>query len=326
MDQTTLNLPLLHLLQDKQNILIAGVGGGFDVFTGLPLYFALRDLGKRVHLANYSFTRLDLVSHYTKVIPLIPNLLVGATAGVPQTFQFGYYPEGYLARWFKEVRGEDVTIWMFAKVGPEPLRVMYEHLVDSLSIDALILLDGGVDSLMIGDEEGAGTLLEDTISLTAVRHLDIPVKILGCVGFGAELEVCHANALANMAALVKAGAFYGACSLTPQMTVYQAYAAASRYVWEQPDHHKSQINMRIVSATEGGFGNYHLYDDYRPADILVSPLMSLYWFFKAEAVVARSLLSPEIAHTHTIDEAYTATMALRERLQNQARVCKPLPY
>ena len=51
-----LNLPILHLLEKSQSILIAGAGGGFDVFAGLPLYFALRDLGKNVHLANYSFT------------------------------------------------------------------------------------------------------------------------------------------------------------------------------------------------------------------------------------------------------------------------------
>ena len=181
-----LNLPILHLLRDKQNILIAGAGGGFDVFAGLPLYFTLREMGKTVHLANYSFSRLDIVSHYCTVIPLVPDLMVGATGGVPKTFNAGYYPEGYLARWFLETRGESVPIWMFAKIGPHPLRLLYERLLDALEIDALILIDGGVDSLMIGNEEGAGTLLEDTISLTATRTLDIPT-ILACVGFGAEL-------------------------------------------------------------------------------------------------------------------------------------------
>jgi hypothetical protein len=102
--------------------------------------------------------------------------------------------------------------------------------------------------------------------------------------------------------------------------------AACRYVWEQPAHHKSQINMRIVSATEGEFGDYHLYNDYRPAEVFVSPLMSLYWFFDANQVVARSLLAPEIEQTRTIEDAYEATMALRERLASQARVCTPLPY
>lgn len=321
-----LNLPILHLLHDKQSILIAGAGGGFDIFAGLPLYFALREMGKTVHLANYSFSRLDIMSHYCKVIPLVPDLMVGATGGIPSDFNAGYYPEGYLSRWFLETRQENIPIWMFAKIGPQPLHTLYERLVDALAIDALILIDGGVDSLMIGNEEGAGTLLEDTISLTATRTLDISVKILACVGFGAELEVCHHNALANMASLIKAGAFYGVCALTSQMRVYQDYVAACRYVWEQPAHHKSQINMRIVSATEGEFGNHHLYHDYRPAEVFVTPLMSLYWFFDANQVVARSLLAPEIESTSTIEEAYAVTVSLRERLVAQARVCKPIPY
>jgi hypothetical protein len=57
-----LNLPILHLLQDKKNILIAGAGGGFDIFAGLPLYFTLRNMGKTVHLANYSFSASILLA------------------------------------------------------------------------------------------------------------------------------------------------------------------------------------------------------------------------------------------------------------------------
>jgi len=45
-------------LNAAQNILIAGAGGGFDVFCGLPLYFWLKKLGKTVHLPNLSFTEL----------------------------------------------------------------------------------------------------------------------------------------------------------------------------------------------------------------------------------------------------------------------------
>ena len=49
---------LFARLTGARSVLIAGCGGGFDVFCGLPLYFALAAEGKRVHLANLSFTRL----------------------------------------------------------------------------------------------------------------------------------------------------------------------------------------------------------------------------------------------------------------------------
>lgn len=41
--------PLFARLHSARNVLIAGAGGGFDVFAGLPLGVALRGLGKRVH-------------------------------------------------------------------------------------------------------------------------------------------------------------------------------------------------------------------------------------------------------------------------------------
>jgi len=42
-------------------IFIAGAGGGFDVFSGLPLYFGLRAAGKKVTLANLSFSKVPML-------------------------------------------------------------------------------------------------------------------------------------------------------------------------------------------------------------------------------------------------------------------------
>ncbi len=47
-------------ISTSNSILIAGVGGGFDIASGIPLYRYLRDMGKEVVLANFSFT--DLVA------------------------------------------------------------------------------------------------------------------------------------------------------------------------------------------------------------------------------------------------------------------------
>lgn len=323
-----LNLPITHLLQDSQTILIAGAGGGFDIFAGLPLYFTLREMGKTVHLANYTFTPLELVTRLAVTVNIVPNILVGARPTLPDDFPFNYYPEGYLARWFQQEQQDDITIWMFAKTGVQPLLQSYRTLIDNLGIDALLLVDGGVDSLMIGNEEGAGTLLEDTITLTAARELDLPVKLLACLGFGAENEVSHANALYNMAELARLGAFYGACALTQAMPVYQLYEAACRYVWEQPDHHKSHISTRIVSATLGHYGNHHLYNEAKSFEVFVSPLMSLYWFYNATAVNVRSLLADTLLDTHTFNDAMTKTLKLREMIYTAgaSRRHRTIPY
>lgn len=49
-------LPFFQKLADSRRVLIAGAGGGFDVFSGLPLYFLLRESGREVYLANLSFS------------------------------------------------------------------------------------------------------------------------------------------------------------------------------------------------------------------------------------------------------------------------------
>jgi len=38
-------------IKPSKRVLIAGVGGGFDIASGIPLYRYLRDLGKEVVLA-----------------------------------------------------------------------------------------------------------------------------------------------------------------------------------------------------------------------------------------------------------------------------------
>ena len=37
-----LNLPVLESLLSCKSLLIAGTGGGFDVFCGIPIYYELR--------------------------------------------------------------------------------------------------------------------------------------------------------------------------------------------------------------------------------------------------------------------------------------------
>ena len=66
-----LNLPILDQLDRCQNILIAGMGGGFDVFCGLPIFFALQKRGQHVHLANLIFSPAHLIDGPTRLTPTL---------------------------------------------------------------------------------------------------------------------------------------------------------------------------------------------------------------------------------------------------------------
>jgi hypothetical protein len=304
-----LNLPIFDQVATCQNLLIAGMGGGYDLFCGLPLYFELQKKGQTVHLANFSFS--DVV-HFTSGTRLTSTLV-----GVDGTYEHivPYFPELYLAKWFKEKRNEPMTVWCFQKTGAAPLLENYRILIQHLHIDGILLIDGGVDSLVRGDETQTATLIEDANSLFAVNELNnLSVRLIACLGFGAEQDLTYPQVLENIATLTKARGFLGTCSLLPQMWAYQVYEEAVLYVQSQPVQDPSVINSSIISAVRGEYGNYHLTEKTRGSRLEISPLMSVYWFFDLPTVAAQNLYLAHLRHSQTFMEALQAYLSVRKKL------------
>ena len=300
-----LNLPIDPLVAECKNLLIAGMGGGFDVFCGLPIYFELKKRGQNAHLANFSFAEITRLKDGQR----LTETLVGVHAGV-KDFAI-YFPELYLAQWFTDKRNQAMTVWCFEKTGARPLFENYRVLVESLSIDGIVLIDGGVDSLMHGDEAQTGTMIEDAISLFAVNALSqIPMRIIPCLGFGSEQDVAYTHVLENIATLTKAGGFLGACSLTPQMEAYRAYEEAVLYTQSKRYQDASVINSSIISAAQGHFGNHHLTEKTQGSRLWISPLMLLYWFFDLPTVAQHNLFLPNLRDTTTFMEAVFAARSV----------------
>jgi hypothetical protein len=284
------------------------MGGGYDVFCGLPIYFELKKRGVNAHLANFSFSDIESIDFGIR----LSKTLVGIT--LKQERVFPYFPEFHLVTWFKATRNEDVTIWCFHKTGAAPLTENYRILAEHLSLDGILLVDGGVDSLVRGDEAELGTAIEDLTSLYAVNQLSgIENRWLACIGFGAEQNLTHAHIFENIASLTKAGGFLGACSLTPEMESYQAYEEAVTFVQNREFQDPSVINSSIVSAARGNYGDYHLTEKTRRGQLWISPLMPLYWFFDFDRVVKQNLLLPEIEGTMLFRDALYRVIAKVER-------------
>ena len=302
-----LNLPIFEQLSSCQNLLIAGMGGGFDVFCGLPIYFELQRRGQKPHLASFSFS--DIIE--LKDAQRLSKTLVGVTADCKAWLP--YFPERHLAQWFREKRSEEVIVWCFQKTGAYPLTDNYRALIEHLSLDGILLIDGGVDSLMRGDETQLGTAVEDATSLLAVSELtDVPIRLIACVGFGAEEDIAYAHVLENIAALAQTGGFLGACALTREMEAYQMYEDAVLNVHDQPLQDASVINASIISAVQGHFGNYHLTKKTKGSRLWISPLMALYWFFDLQAVVERNLFLSQFQGTETFRDALFRLMEVRK--------------
>ena len=286
----------MDALEAPNRILLAGAGGGYDIFTGLALYFALKAAGKEVHLANLSFAPI-YASSGKRVGPGVVEI-DGSVAD-----EMTYFPELYLSRWLKE-QGEADTIYCIDRSGAKPVARSYEFLNELLQPEAIILIDGGTDSLMRGDEPKLGTPQEDIASIAAVHRLDVPTKLLICLGFGIDHfhGVCHHYVLEAMADLIKADGYLGAWSLTKDMPEVALYKDACRYVFDKMFNDPSIVNSSILSAIDGEFGDYHATYRTRNSRLYINTLMSIYWCFKVDAVAERNLYLDRIGETNMFED------------------------
>lgn len=296
---------LFERLESAQSILIAGAGGGFDVFAGLPLAFSLLDAGKSVHFANLSFSNLSLVDDrplHSAIVEVGPD-----TDGSTR-----YFPEKFLSRWFSE-RGQPRSIYALEKVGGKPMTAAYRELCKHLEVDALVLVDGGTDILMRGDEAGLGTPAEDMTSLVAAHAADVPTKLVVCLGFGVDAfhGVCHAHFLENVAALQREGAYLGAVSVLPQDSEALRYLDAVEWTRRAAPERPSIVNLSIASAVEGKFGDVHRTDRTRGSELFINPLMSQYFAFELDPVARRLMYLDALAQTQTMQEVVALISGFR---------------
>ena len=310
-------IPLFTTLDKAQNILLAGAGGGFDIYSGLPLYFALRQMGKNVHLANLSFT--FLAGTDAEQINEVTWKVTAKHSGA------SYFPEKYLCEWLESV-GEQVAIYSFAKAGVVPLRDAYQQLIDTLNLDAVVLVDGGTDSLMRGDEAGLGTPTEDIASMGAVFQAKVAQKLLVCLGFGVDdfHGVPHAQFLENVARLSQKKAFLGCFSLTPGMSEANALRDATQYANEKMAFQPSIVANSIVSALEGHYGDHHATFRTSGSRLWINPLMYIYWGFQLEPVIDELLYYELIRNTENIDEINNLIMLFRSRITPKLKENIPL--
>lgn len=134
--------PLFARLESAERILVAGAGGGFDIYAGLPVALSLLHQGKDVLLANLSFSALE-------GLPLDAWLAPDVAVITPQTaLHQAYFPERTLAQWL-DLHHYPSTVHAFTRVGVQPLRAAYRALIERYDIDAVVLVDGGTDILSV---------------------------------------------------------------------------------------------------------------------------------------------------------------------------------
>jgi hypothetical protein len=310
MDWSLTRPPLYEALSGAQSILIAGAGGGFDIYAGLPLAVSLWRGGKTAHLANLAFTQLELIDIDSWLAPNVAR--VTAETKGPED----YFPERTLAR-FLESQQLPATVFALARTGVQPLREAYRALIEHLNVDAIVLVDGGTDILLRGDESALGTPTEDITSLAAVAGIETAVRLVVCLGFGIDAYhgVNHVQVLENIAALDRAGGYLGALSIPSRSPEAATYREAVRFAHEATPLRPSIVNGQIAAALAGKVGDVHVTRRTAGTTLFVNPLMAVYFAVDLATLAEHCLYLERIENTVGMLQVHARIEAFRNDVQ-----------
>lgn len=125
-------VPFFEQIKNSKNVLLIGCGGGYDIYSGIPLLFALEKLGKNVSLANISFTNL----HFVENSNLISKGCLEITADSSLKIgEINYFPELYLSKWFKEKQKRDVSVFAIQIDICDLIKLAFETIIKKQNID-----------------------------------------------------------------------------------------------------------------------------------------------------------------------------------------------
>ena len=208
------------------------------------------------------------------------------------------------------------------------MRAAYRALVERHAVDAVVLVDGGTDILLRGDEAGLGTPEEDMASLAAVAGLDdVPVRLVVSVGFGIDAYhgVNHVQVLENLAALDADGAYLGAFSIPKATREGALYLDAVADAQESTPTRPSIVHGQIAAAMLGVVGDVHFTRRTSGSRLFVNPLMAMYFAVTVEGLVDRHLYLERLAETQTIGQVAKVIEGYRVELAER-RIPRQFPH
>ncbi|CAF2389697.1 unnamed protein product [Rotaria sp. Silwood2] len=176
--------------ETSKTVFLAGCGGGYDIFGSLPYYFKMKSSGNYdVTLINYAFTAHHILSKYSQQLTKL-LFRVDPRTDVSWLTDNVYFPEQRLAN---ELRVPIYAILCnYDETRIDLIVEAYKYLIQGRIIDELVLIDGGSDVLLTGNEKQLGTPVEDMSHARAVQLLSSDqVKSKCIVVIGTNLEVGH---------------------------------------------------------------------------------------------------------------------------------------
>jgi hypothetical protein len=313
--------------------LLCGCGGGFDFVHSLTLYPELKRMGKEVVIGSYSFGDPHKISNAATVFD--EDGIVAKRVSASSTPDSHYGPEVHVCSFLDRHDPSSDPHFVYAYYARDftvpRLTHLYEQLVETHCVDAIVLVDGGSDSLMTGEEEGLGDPIEDAVSVATVASLKgLKARVLISVGLGTDRfnHVSDAASLRAIAELTRSGGFLGAVSLEPGGPGSRFYKTCLQHIYQQQGF-RSVLACTIAASVEGCFGRDEvpagLCDRVRPGQLYLWPIMAMLWGFDIQVVSQRSRIASWIRECHTVDDCYRALSEGRRQIGASLRDVENLP-
>jgi len=206
--------------------------------------------------------------------------------------------------------------------------IAYETLYEKLKFDTVLLIDGGSDSLMAGNEFGIATVQEDFTSMPSVLDAKLPLvkkdkRMLAVIGVGVDRYhgVSDASSLRAIAEIQQKGGFLGAQQLHAGQKCTDEFIKAVAWCQERT-HTPSIVGLSICSAMKGSYGNVHSSSRTKGSKLWINPLMATLFVFDLETCVNRIMpvFQKAFRDCETINETFDAVERVREKLKQKKKI------
>eukprot|EP00823_Brevimastigomonas_motovehiculus_P004276 TRINITY_DN277_c0_g1_i1.p1 TRINITY_DN277_c0_g1~~TRINITY_DN277_c0_g1_i1.p1 ORF type:complete len:425 (-),score=143.77 TRINITY_DN277_c0_g1_i1:155-1429(-) len=312
-----------------KTVFLCGCGGGFDFVHSMLLYPELIRLKKKVVIGSFSFGRPEKYSRCKEVFRVknICAKLVNAKSNGSSH----YCPESAMCAYLDEAFPDSsqcphsIYAYYAREYSIPLLRQLYAYIFKEEGVDAVVMFDGGSDSLMMGDEEGLGDPVEDAVSFgTVACFKELKYKVLVAVGVGSDRfnRVSDAATLRAISELTALGAFQGCVSVERTSEGGKNYVQCLQTVYSKQTF-RSVISSMIISSMEGMYGFDVPKDSggrIQKGQAFIWPMMCQLWAFDIDKVASRSLVCSWIKDSDTYAEQMQAFNLKRMQLAKEKKI------
>jgi len=211
----------------------------------------------------------------------------------------------------------------------------YEAIIKRHNINLLILVDGGNDALMRGNEQRLGSPHEDSMSIAGVYGispsiLSMDSRLLTCIGFGVDHfhGVNSCLFFENTSSIISKydGGYKGVFSVLRESPSFKLFKEASEYTFKRMPTSPSIVASCIIAAIEGKFGDFHppsIKNRTQSSKLFINPMMGMYWVYSLEAVANQLMYLSFIKDSKNMAQL---DIGLRNYRQGISQYRNPTPF